>query len=830
MDALEAREREFPGNQPTHPGFCNPERLSGMSTLNPRCEMNPVACLGAGLADVVVAGGTSRVPGWTRGLLRFVAWLLLLAPLWADGARGPLEVDGTMEDPWCRSTNRITQADESPARWPGTQRMVRRLEAIREQVDPERVPCRAERWVRALQAQVASTEGSGEEAWHRFRLGQERVRAGHPWDALAEFDRVERLMQMPGGSRGPIRASDLRHHRALAWLRLGEVENCVDGHRAESCLFPLSEAGQHRRPRGSREAIRLLEEQLEAAPGDLRARWLLNLARMTVGEWPAHVRSEWLIPPQAFESEADVGRFPDVAGRLGVDVFDLAGGCVVDDFDNDGYLDLAVSSSGLDGQLRLFRNDGRGGFRERTLEAGLGGLVGGLNLQQTDYDNDGWLDLWVLRGGWLGTAGRIPNSLLRNRGDGTFEDVTEAAGLASEHPTQTSVWFDFDGDGWLDLFIGNETWEPTDPDPCELYRNRGDGTFVECAAELGLRVARLVKGVAGGDFDNDGRTDLYLSCQDGPNLLYRNERLPGSAFGVRFREVSGTAGVAETVHSFPTWFFDYDNDGAEDLFVSGYRIRDVGEVAADYLGLRHYASKPRLYRNRGDGTFENVTAVMGLDRVCLAMGANFGDLDNDGWLDFYLGTGDPDLATLVPNRMFRNDGGRRFQDVTTSGGFGHLQKGHGIAFADFDQDGDQDVYEVLGGAYAGDGYANVLFLNPGHEGRHLGLQLVGTRANRPAIGARIAVTVRTPDGRRTIRRTVNSGGSFGSSPLRQEIGLGKATAVERVEVWWPGSGRRQVFTGVEPDRSYRLREGDPDIVTVPRQRIVFPGSPVAGRE
>ena len=128
-----------------------------------------------------------------------------------------------------------------------------------------------------------------------------------------------------------------------------------------------------------------------------------------------------------------------------------------------------------------------------------------------DYDNDGNLDILVLRGGWLGKAGRFPKSLLRNNGDGTFTDVTEHAGLLLAHPTQTAVWFDYDGDGWLDLFVGNETMDPNDSHPCELFHNNRDGTFTECAAACGVQVIGFVKGVVSGDYNNDGRPDLYLS-------------------------------------------------------------------------------------------------------------------------------------------------------------------------------------------------------------------------------------------------------------------------------------------------------------------------------
>jgi hypothetical protein len=203
------------------------------------------------------------------------------------------------------------------------------------------------------------------------------------------------------------------------------------------------------------------------------------------------------------------------------------------------------------------------------------------------------------------------------------------------------------------------------------------------------------------------------------------------------------------------------------------------------------------------------------------MGCNFGDLDNDGWLDFYLGTGDPDFATLIPNRMFRNDGGKRFQEVTTAGGFGHLQKGHGVGFADLDHDGDQDIYAVIGGAFVGDHYRNALYENPGHGHHWIKLHCVGERSNRAAIGTRIRVTVHTADGPRSIYKTVNSGGSFGSSPLRQEIGLGKATSIAEVEVFWPASGVRQTFTSLELDRAYRIQEGAAQAVALSLPRLRF---------
>lgn len=686
--------------------------------------------------------------------------------------------------------------------------MVERLAKIRETADPSAFSNLNRRYAEQLGGALAAEANLQRRVMLRYQLAVQLLKAGKTEQAIGEFKAMEDSLAGAGLKLDGQRRVELRMLRATAHLRMGEQENCLLNHNNESCILPLTPKAFHKSPRGSRAAIGLLAEQLTEFPQDSGARWLLNLAYMTLGEYPDQVPPQWRIPSRVFDSEYALPRFPDIAGDLGLDVDDLAGGSLLEDFDNDGYLDVVVSAWGFEGQLRYFRNDGLGRFVERTKEAGLEGLVDGLNIQQTDYNNDGRPDIWVMRGAWQRRAGRLPNSLLRNNGDGTFSDVTEEAGLLSYHPTQTSVWFDCDGDGWLDLFVGNETTDAKDPDLCELYRNNGDGTFRECAVASGVSVARFVKGVTAGDYDNDGRPDLYISCLDGPNLLYHNDgagKVPGQW---HFTEVAKRAGVTEPEHSFPTWFFDYDNDGWEDLFVSGYDIRNVGDVAADYLGLPNGGERPRLYRNNRDGTFTNVTVEAGLYRVCHTMGCNFGDLDNDGWLDFYLATGDPELYTLVPNRMFRNAGGKRFQEVTTATGTGHLQKGHGVGFGDLDNDGDQDVYAVIGGAFSGDNYRNVLFENPGTTNRWVQVKVEGVRCNRVGIGARLKVTVRTAEGVRDIHKTVNSGGSFGSNPLMQHIGLGAALEVMSIEVYWPASGVRQKFHGIELDGGYLLKEGE----------------------
>jgi hypothetical protein len=410
-----------------------------------------------------------------------------------------------------------------------------------------------------------------------------------------------------------------------------------------------------------------------------------------------------------------------------------------------------------------------------------------------------------------------PNSLLRNNGDGTFDDVTEAAGLLNPIPTQTAAFGDYDNDGDLDLYVGNESSTRVGVNPCQLFENNGDGTFTDVALRAGVDVSGFVKGVVWGDYDNDGRLDLYVSVLRGRNYLFHNEGPDGQGrWG--FIDATRRAGVIEPDESFPTWFWDYDNDGWQDLFVSGYS-GSVADWAAELLGLEHDAEMPRLYRNNGNGTFTDVAAAVNLQKLMLTMGSNYGDLDNDGWLDFYVGTGDPDFRTFIPNRMFRNDAGRRFQDVTTSGRFGFLAKGHGVSFADVDHDGDQDLHVTLGAAYEGDVFQNVLLLNPGHGNHWLTLRLEGRRSNRSAIGARIAVTVATDEGERTIHRTVTSGGSFGASPLRREIGLGQARRIVRVEIAWPATGTVLRFADVPIDRAFSIVEDEAELRPLPYPRV-----------
>jgi len=330
------------------------------------------------------------------------------------------------------------------------------------------------------------------------------------------------------------------------------------------------------------------------------------------------------------------------------------------------------------------------------------------------------MDVFVLRGAWLADQGHYPNSLFRNNGDGTFTDVTYAAGLASYHPTQTAAWGDFTGNGYVDLFVGNESGIAVDPlsgvptdsidaRPSELYANNGDGTFTNVAEQVGVEVEAFVKGATWCDVNNSGRPDLFVSVMGGPNKLFVNEG-GASLEDWRFEEQALEAGVVEPTYGFTTWCWDMDNDGHEDLFVTGYDARmfehTAQDVAAEYMGGPVQGEKPRFYRNNGDGTFADVARRVNLDKIMYTMGANIGDLTGNGYLDMYLlnhavhtedrfrGIGQrQDRHPRSGDRLFRNDGGT-FTDVSAEAGIygGPSGYGLGLAVSDVNRDGCLDIY------------------------------------------------------------------------------------------------------------------------------------------
>jgi hypothetical protein len=365
-----------------------------------------------------------------------------------------------------------------------------------------------------------------------------------------------------------IKGQIVMKNLAIAYLRLEERRNCINDHSGESCIFPIAGRGLHADQRGSKKAIELYEHILKNDPRDLESRWLLNIAYMTTGGYPQQVPPVFLIKGLDADTSNGVKPFIDVAVKTGLNKKNMAGGSIIDDFNNDGYLDLVTSSWGLNEGMHYCRNNSNGTFSDISDPSGLKDFTGGLNIMQTDYNNDGLKDIFVLRGAWMQQFGKQPNSLLKNNGDGTFTDVTRQSGLLSFHPTQTATWDDFNNDGWLDVFIGNETTSEVEFHPCELYINN-HGTFTEVAAKAGCDIAAFVKGVTSGDYNNDGLPDIFISTLNGRKILLRNEGIKNNT--IQFKDVTQQAGLhTNTTRTFPTWFWDFDNDGWLDILVYGY--------------------------------------------------------------------------------------------------------------------------------------------------------------------------------------------------------------------------------------------------------------------
>jgi hypothetical protein len=613
---------------------------------------------------------------------------------------------------------------------------------------------------------------------------------------------------------------------ALAYMRLGERQNCVAHHSVESCIIPLRGQGIHTIQAGSRAAIEIYKKILNAFPEDYESRWLLNIAYMTVGEYPDKVPDQYLIPGiDRDTSNSKIKPFLDLAPALGLNLRNNSGGIILEDMNNDNYLDVVISDWLLDKGLHYFQNDGNGSFIDLSEKSGLSKFKGGLNLLMADYDNDGDEDIFVLRGAWCEKFGRQPNSLLRNNGDDTFSDVTISSGLLSKHPTQTGQWRDFNNDGWLDLFIGNETTNPKDPDPCELYINNRNGSFTEVAAKAGCQAIDFFKGVACGDYNNDGLEDIFLSSRRGTRVLLKNTGIKNNI--PQFAIVTQEAGLNDvSVESFSSWFWDYNNDGWLDLFICGYGFGEsiAHTACTEALGIPNKASFMYLYRNNRNGTFTNISKEAGLLKSVFAMGSNFGDIDNDGYLDMYLGTGNPEYGSLVPNRLFKNMSNETFKDVTIPARVGNIQKGHGVAISDIDNDGDQDIFIEMGGAFLGDAYNNSLYINPGqNKNNWINIRLTGTETNKSAIGTKLKVSFRENGISRTVYRDVNTGGSFGCSSLRREIGIGQATSIDQIEITWQKTKKVQTLKNIKPNQFITLKEGEADYKVINLKDLNFIG-------
>ena len=539
----------------------------------------------------------------------------------------------------------------------------------------------------------------------------------------------------------------------------------------------------------------LLRVAVERHPSVLKLKWHLKYVQQElnreVDDLPEPLRFPDAVE-RAAEAVDDVGwHFTDIAHSVGVAKFDGGRSSAWADYDDDGDLDLVVLGHPV---LAYYRNDGDR-FTDITESSGLLLPEGGIAVQCADYDNDGDADLYVTRDGWFG-AGK--SHLYQNDGRGVFTDVTDAAGIDDPGSSFCAAWGDFDCDGWLDIYVASGTGATGDSTNV-LYRNNGDGTFTDVATKAGVAHRGEGLSAAFGDFDGDGYPDIYLCNFTQPNVLYHNNG-DGS-----FADVTEEAGVAAAhIDAFITFLLDYNNDGLLDIFVGNWSQYEA--VLEDRVAGRATQEKdqPVLYRNNGDGTFTDVTDAAGLALALGTMSGVPGDVDNDGFVDIFLGNGGPKMGRWESDTLYRNRGDGTFEEITNQVGVAHMGKSHGVTFADFDEDGDLDLYVPVGGARPGDLWENVFYRNEGLGNNHwLIVELEGTRSNRDGIGAKVRVTA----GDLFQYAEVASGYSFGcSNSLELEFGLGSHTQVDQIEVEWP-SGQVDVYRNLSVDRRLALVEG-----------------------
>ena len=481
----------------------------------------------------------------------------------------------------------------------------------------------------------------------------------------------------------------------------------------------------------------------------------------------------------------------------------MGSGGVLFDYDNDGLTDLFLVDGGsiadatvnTRARHRLYRNVGKGAFKDVSESSGIRHREYGMGACAGDVDNDGRVDLYITNYG--------QNELYRNSGNGAFTDITRASTVGAAGWSTSCAFLDMDNDGDLDLFVTNYLDAPKSNNrfcgdplrrirvychplvypsvPNVLYRNDGKGIFADVTSAAGLsKYLGNGLGVAVGDYDGDAKPDVFVANDSVPNFLFHNEG------GGRFSEVGLLAGVAVARDGKPragmgTEFADYDGDGKLDLVVTNHEFETTS-----------------LFHNDGGGAFVDVTLEAGLSAPTLPLvgfGVAFLDVDNDADLDLSIVNGHVIDNTALfragsthaqRKLLFQNTNGRRFAEVSRQAGVGFSRDdvGRTLLAGDIDNDGDIDMIVTNNG-----GPAEVL-RNGGGTGRNsIEVRVVGSRSNRDGLGARVTVTA----GGRTQVREVKSGSSYlGQNDLRLHVGLGETNRIDRIDVRWPAGGTETI--------------------------------------
>jgi tetratricopeptide (TPR) repeat protein len=473
-------------------------------------------------------------------------------------------------------------------------------------------------------------------------------------------------------------------------------------------------------------AARVGSEALTANPNNERARQWLWLTAQKMGGYPEFVPAEQRMEVKVGYEKPTV-EFEDIAAKIGLDKTSAGRGTAVFDYNNDGLLDVVIAAAS--GGCNLYRNNGDGTFTDVSVQSGIDTCVNAFVLCVGDYNNDGYADLFVTRLGFFGGE----TQLFRNNGDGTFTDVTDEAGLKAWGPGFCAAWVDYDCDGNLDLFLANNLGGLFDrKTPNRLFHNNGDGTFTEVTEAAGLATIWPTIGGAWGDYNNDGYPDLFLSNAVGRSQLFRNN---GDG---TFTDVSAEAGVTEICIGSTAFWCDYNNDGWLDIVQFTWSDHENVAHTMRYGEAPPDAQPLRVYHNKGDGTFALRNRDIGLTGCWGTMSGNAGDFNNDGRLDLVLGNGSPRMDRLEPPILLESDGGR-FHNITFAAGLPFTGKGHGVNLADLFGDGRLSVLVAAGGAYPGDLLTTHVFYPKRLPGNYLNVRLTGVRSNRSAIGARLCL-------------------------------------------------------------------------------------------